>query len=241
MRDDSTNQHMPLNEAPIFDEIARAYDDAIEQKLLAEPDDIDEVERYANEARETPVFYDLADEYRERERRANEAVRWYHDESTSTSETMEGQLQSGIEQMDRAAAVLRYVREEELRLDAMKAQRRFFSTRKPLTKESLINQEAVLGSKIVSTKVGHEYFFLYDDHDNWMFYEQPSKDGLVRHPSILHYEIVDGTVVRHELGKPSAEVKGEEFLRLWYTIAFYHDAVLREVYNRNPETGEKFQ
>lgn len=113
----------------------------------------------------------------------------------------------------------------------------FLRPRRRVSERSLISQESQLGAQLVplSDNVVRQEFFNEDPY-NWYWHQELLVDGKATIKTI-RYEIEGDTILKHD--KAIEPVGPEELSRLSWTMKFYHDKVMSELYNINPETGEK--
>lgn len=114
-----------------------------------------------------------------------------------------------------------------------------FGSFKKLTERELIQRESNIGRELfgpVPTGGRREFFCL--DEKTCMWYEE-YKDGngqTVSHTT--RYEIQGDKILKAQEGARYSYLEGTELQNLLTAINLYYERVMRNVYSRDPDTGE---
>ena len=106
---------------------------------------------------------------------------------------------------------------------------------KKLTERELITLESQIGAQIFGETpkgVRREFFNL--DPTTWIWHES-SKDSEMT----IRYEVHDNGVLKVMGGARYEFIEGEELNRFVTAVQMYYERVAREVYHRDPATGQK--
>ncbi len=125
--------------------------------------------------------------------------------------------------------------QEAQRLTVPKKSRPF----KKLTERELIQLESDIGKQIFGAiPQDHRREFFNLDPVTWIWYEE-SKDvnGLV-HATTTRYEVQKQGILKAQDGAHYSYLEGEELENLYLAIEMYYERVAREIYHRDPHTGE---
>lgn len=105
-----------------------------------------------------------------------------------------------------------------------------------ITERQLISAESRIGAEIfgpVPQGARREFFNL--DPTTWIWHEN---DG--QKETTVRYEIHDTGVLKVLGGARYEFLQGEELNRFVTAVQMYYERVAREVYRRDPQTGQKF-
>lgn len=111
---------------------------------------------------------------------------------------------------------------------------------KKITERELIQLESMVGAKLFGdVPKGHRREFFCLDETTWIWYEEWLESGK-RHNMTVRYEIHENGILKVQEGARYSYLEGEELRNFTAAIKVYHDRVAREVYLRDPLTGQKF-
>lgn len=108
-----------------------------------------------------------------------------------------------------------------------------------LTRQQLIDRESEIGGRIFGSApqgVHRQFFNL--DAKTWIWYEEQINEKGEVSSTTTRYEVHDNGVMKIQEGKPYYYIEGQELANLTRAIQAYYDQVSREVYRRDPATGE---
>lgn len=111
---------------------------------------------------------------------------------------------------------------------------------KSLTERDLINLESQIGSKIFgdAPEGGRREFFNLD-RSTWIWYEEWLEGGSKTRSVTIRYEVNDQGVLKVQEGARYNFLDGVELDNFQLAVQIYYEQVMRGVYRRNPNTGEK--
>jgi len=110
---------------------------------------------------------------------------------------------------------------------------------KQLTERELLTLESEVGAKLFGPiPKGHRREFFCLDERTWIWHEEwlDEKHKLVI--STVRYEINEHGVLKVQEGARYTYIDGEELQNFGIAIRMYYEQVAREVYSRDPATGE---
>lgn len=111
---------------------------------------------------------------------------------------------------------------------------------KELTERELIRLESEIGAKVFGPiKPGCRREFFNEDASNWIWYEEWIDSNKKRQSLTTRYEIHDNGILKVQDGKPYVYIKGQELKNLSIAIQMYYENVMREIYQRDHQTGER--
>lgn len=121
-----------------------------------------------------------------------------------------------------------------LRLSAIKTRRPL----KQLTTRELIQLESEIGRTLFGPipKKHRREFFNLDPH-TWMWHEEWRDATGARHEMTTKYEIRENGIAKIQPGLQVQWLEGEEFANFQLAVQQYYERVMREVYQRDPNTG----
>ncbi len=111
---------------------------------------------------------------------------------------------------------------------------------KHLTERELLRLESEIGSQLfgpVPRGRRREFFCL--DENAWIWHEEWIDEHRKLKVSTIRYEIQDKGVLKVQEGARYSYLDGEELRNFVLAVRMYHERVAREVYHRDPETGQK--
>lgn len=107
------------------------------------------------------------------------------------------------------------------------------------TRQELIDRESQIGGKLFGpAPLGvHRQFFNLDSK-TWVWYEeQTNAEGHVS-STTTRYEVHPNGIMKIQEGAPYYYIEGQELINLTRAIQTYYDQVSREIYRRDPSTGQ---
>lgn len=112
---------------------------------------------------------------------------------------------------------------------------------KKLTERELLQLESEIGSKLFGDiSVGHRREFFCLDETTWIWYEEsmnPKTKKIDR--MTIRYEVHENGVLKVQEGARYSFIEGEELANLVAATKMYYEQVARNVYSRDPATGQK--
>lgn len=117
--------------------------------------------------------------------------------------------------------------------------------KKPLSKyteRDLLRKESAIGRQLFGTiPAGHQREFFCLDERTWIWYEF-WEDPETKQPKeqTTRFEIHTNGIIKIQENQPYRVLEGQELQNFEAAVKAYHDRVMKEVYRRNPATGEVF-
>ena len=110
---------------------------------------------------------------------------------------------------------------------------------KKLTERELLKLESEVGAKLFGPiPRGHRREFFCLDERTWIWHEEWLDEKHKLTTSTVRYEINDQGVLKVQEGARYAYLEGEELQNFGVAIRMYYEQVARDVYTRDPVTGE---
>lgn len=111
---------------------------------------------------------------------------------------------------------------------------------KELTDRQLIKLESEIGKTLFGEiPKGRTRDFFCLDNDTWVWHEQWRDENGKEKSQTVRYEVhPDGILKVEDGGKNYNFLKGQELMNLGVATRMYHERVMREIYKRDPRTGE---
>ncbi|MDN5274896.1 MAG: hypothetical protein JWP06_797 [Candidatus Saccharibacteria bacterium] len=112
---------------------------------------------------------------------------------------------------------------------------------KKLTERELIQLESEIGSTLFGdVPKGHRREFFCLDEKTWIWYEEwiDSKTRKTERMTI-RYEVHENGIMKVQEGARYSYIEGEELANLVAATKMYYEQVARNVYKRDPATGQK--
>ena len=108
-----------------------------------------------------------------------------------------------------------------------------------LSERELISLESEVGSELFGpTPAGRRReFFCLDEH-TWIWHEEWLDANRKLTTSTVRYEISDQGVLKVQQGAKYSYLDGEELQNFGVAIRMYYEQVARQVYKRDPATGQ---
>ncbi len=112
---------------------------------------------------------------------------------------------------------------------------------KTLTERELIQLESNIGSELFGPiPAGNRREFFNLDPTTWIWHEEwIDVETGKKKVATTRYEVHDNGILKVLEGAKYKFIEGEELRNLTVAVQMYHERVVREVYNRDPATGEK--
>jgi hypothetical protein len=110
-----------------------------------------------------------------------------------------------------------------------------------LTKRDLIRMESKIGATVFGpVPADHRREFFCLDAHTWVWYEEWIDEATgQRREMTTRYEVHPHGVLKVQDGQPYALVEGEELRNLAIATRMYRERVMREIYHRDPVSGQK--
>ncbi|MGK2896662.1 MAG: hypothetical protein ACSLEY_03635 [Candidatus Saccharimonadales bacterium] len=112
---------------------------------------------------------------------------------------------------------------------------------KGLTGRELIQLESEIGAQLFgSIPTGHRREFFNLDASTWIWHEEwlDAESGKML-STTTRYEIHDNGILKAQEGARYNFIEGEELQNLALAVQMYYERVMRDVYHRDPQTGQK--
>jgi hypothetical protein len=110
---------------------------------------------------------------------------------------------------------------------------------KQLTERELLTLESEVGAKLFGPiPKGHRREFFCLDERTWIWHEEWLDEKRKLVISTVRYEINEHGVLKVQEGARYTYIDGEELQNFGIAIRMYYEQVAREVYSRDPATGE---
>jgi hypothetical protein len=112
---------------------------------------------------------------------------------------------------------------------------------KGLTERELIQLESDIGSRLFGPiPAGNRREFFCLDKSTWIWYEESIDIETGKQKSTTtRYEIHENGVLKAQEGAQYSYLEGEEYRNLAMAIQMYYEQVARQIYKRDPRTGQK--
>lgn len=114
---------------------------------------------------------------------------------------------------------------------------------KKLTERELLQLESEIGAKLFGEiPAGHHREFFCFDEKTWIWYEEwkDPKNGKRRNTT-TRYEVHEKGILKVQEGARYSFIEGEELHNLVIAVSLYYEQVARDVYRRDPKTGQKLE
>lgn len=107
------------------------------------------------------------------------------------------------------------------------------------TRQELIDRESQIGGKLFgpAPQGVHRQFFNLDEK-TWVWYEEQTDAAGVVTSTTTRYEVHPNGIMKIQEGAPYYYIEGQELMNLTRAIQTYYDHVTREIYRRDPSTGQ---
>lgn len=110
-----------------------------------------------------------------------------------------------------------------------------------LSERDLIKLESEIGGALFGPiPADHRREFFCLDEKTWIWYEEyiDVETGKVKSHTV-RYEVHDNGILKAYDGAQYAFIEGEELQNLSLAISAYYERVARNIYHRDPKTGQK--
>jgi hypothetical protein len=112
---------------------------------------------------------------------------------------------------------------------------------KKLTERQLLNLESQIGSSLFGpVPAGRRREFFCLDENTWIWHEEWKDEKGVQQQSTTRYEVHDKGILKVQEGARYSYLSGEELDNLLAATRLYYEKVARDIYKRDPGTGQKF-
>ena len=111
---------------------------------------------------------------------------------------------------------------------------------KTLTERELLTLESEVGARLFGpVPEGHRReFFCLDEH-TWIWHEEWLDANKKLATSTIRYEVTEHGVLKVQEGARYSYLEGEELQNFGIALRMYYEQVARQVYKRDPATGQK--
>ncbi len=109
-----------------------------------------------------------------------------------------------------------------------------------LTDRELLTLESEIGAQLFGPVAeGHRREFFCLDDKNWIWHEEWLDEKKKLHFATTKYEVQEKGILKTQEGARYSYIEGEELNHLITAIGMYYERVMREIYARDPRTGQK--
>jgi hypothetical protein len=109
-----------------------------------------------------------------------------------------------------------------------------------LTERELIQRESEIGRELFGPiKRGHRREFFNTDAHIWIWHEEWVDEAGKRQQITTKYEVRDDGVWKVQPGPRYAKLSGDELRNFHRAVTVYFERVMREIYKRDPASGQK--
>ena len=114
-------------------------------------------------------------------------------------------------------------------------------TFKKLTERELISLESQVGATVFGPiPEGHRREFFCLDENTWIWHEEWRDEKNVARQATTRYEIHEKGILKVQEGARYQYFEGSELKNFVLATRLYYEKTSREVYKREPQTGQKF-
>ena len=108
------------------------------------------------------------------------------------------------------------------------------------SRRQLIQMESEIGGRLFGPvpEGRHRQFFNLDDR-TWVWYEEWISEEGKPESTTTRYEVHDNGILKVQEGTPYYFIDGQELINLVSAMGAYYERVMREIYRRDPITGNK--
>lgn len=111
---------------------------------------------------------------------------------------------------------------------------------KALTERELIQLESEIGARLFGPiPKGHRREFFNLDANTWIWHEESLDATGKTQVSTTRYEVQEKGILKVQEGARYTFLDGEELRNLTLAVQMYYERVMREIYHRDPQTGQK--
>ena len=109
-----------------------------------------------------------------------------------------------------------------------------------LTERELLQLESEIGAQLFGPiPKGHRRSFFNLDQSTWIWHEEWLDDKNNLQQATTRYEIQGDHILKVQEGARYSYLEGKELENLALAVQMYFERVMREVYQRDPQTGHK--
>lgn len=109
-----------------------------------------------------------------------------------------------------------------------------------LTERELLQLESEIGAQLFGpVPKGHRRSFFNLDQSTWIWHEEWLDEKNNLQQATTRYEIQGDHTLKVQEGARYSYLEGKELENLAFAVQMYYERVMREVYKRDPQTGEK--
>lgn len=109
-----------------------------------------------------------------------------------------------------------------------------------LTERELLQLESEIGSQLFGPiPKGHRRSFFNLDQSTWIWHEEWLDEKNNLQQATTRYEIQNDHILKVQEGARYSYLEGKELENLALAVQMYFERVMREVYQRDPQTGQK--
>lgn len=109
-----------------------------------------------------------------------------------------------------------------------------------LTERELLQLESEIGAQLFGEiPKGHRRSFFNLDKTTWIWHEEWLDDKNNLQQATTRYEVQGERILKVQEGARYAYLEGPELENLALAVQMYYERVMREVYQRDPQTGQK--
>lgn len=108
-----------------------------------------------------------------------------------------------------------------------------------LSRRELIQLESEIGATLFGPiPKGHHRQFFNLDRTTWIWYEEWTDHLGKKRSSTTRYEVHPNGILKVQEGARYNFIEGQEFDNLVLATRLYYEKVAREIYKRDPQTGQ---
>jgi hypothetical protein len=120
---------------------------------------------------------------------------------------------------------------------------RFKKSSRPLsglTKRELLQLESEIGAELFGPiPKGHRRSFFNLDSTTWIWHEEWLDEKGKLQQTTTRYEVHSDRILKIQEGARYDFLEGQELANLTLAVQMYYERVMREIYGRDPQTGQK--
>lgn len=111
---------------------------------------------------------------------------------------------------------------------------------KKLTERELIQLESAIGAQLFGeVPKGRRREFFNLDKTTWIWHEEWTDANGKNNVTTTRYEVQPDRILKVQEGARYTFLEGDELQNLGLAVQMYYERVMREVYRRDPTTGQK--
>lgn len=113
---------------------------------------------------------------------------------------------------------------------------------KQVTERDLIRLESKIGAELFGPLPAdrrREFFCL--DSTTWIWYEEWTDERNKLRSTTIRYEINQNGILKVQEGARYSYLEGKEYEHFVVAVQMYYERTLREIYERDPDTGQPLQ